>query len=319
MHSLSKHLKSLWPILKETFDAWLDVNATRLGAALSYYSVFSLGPLLIITIAVAGFFFGEEAARGQIFNELQGIVGSGGAEAIQALVASARQPVSGAIASILSLITLFVGATGVVVQLKDAMNTIWGIKPKPGRSAKVFFKNYVISLTALFGLGFILMASLIFSSMLTAVGSFISSYLSIPETLLSIVNIFFSMVPITIFFTLMFKFLPDVDLRWSDVWLGAFGTALMFNLGKFVVAFYLGKQALDSTYGAASSIIVIMIWVYYLSQVLFFGAEFTRIYALHSGHRIKTTDDVEFDPNAQPTVAMQAKIKDPQTLQGSIV
>lgn len=289
-------------LAKETFDLWLDVNATRLGAALSYYSVFSLGPLLIITIAVAAFAFGEEAARGEIYHHLRGVVGDGGAQAIQQLMTASSRPISGGIAAAASILGLLIGATGVVVQLKDALNTIWSVRAKPGRTMKVFFKNYVVSLAALLGLGFILMASLIVSATLEYIGTSMGTLLPFSTSgLLRLVNTTVSFSMIAFLFSLIFKVLPDVAIRWRDVLPAALMTALMFNLGKALVAFYLGRQSLDSTYGAAASVIVIMLWVFYLAQVMFFGACFSKIYTLRQGRSIEVSEDVEFQALPQKT------------------
>jgi membrane protein len=287
-------------LLKDTFNLWLDVHATRLGAALSYYSVFSLGPILIIAIAVAAFFFGEEAARGEIFHQLRGIIGDAGASSVEMLVQASTKPVSGGVAAISSLITLFIGATGVVVQLKDALNTIWGIEAKPGRTMKVFFKNYVISIASLLGLGFILIVSLMASAILQFVGGYISALLPFSDTVLGLVNTLFAFTMITLFFGLIFKVLPDVDVRWKDMIPAALFTGVMFTIGKSLVGLYLARQSLDSTYGAASSVVVILLWVYYMSQVLFFGACFSKVYAVHQGGPIEVSEDVQVQKPVPP-------------------
>jgi membrane protein len=287
-------------LLKDTFDLWLDVNATRLGAALSYYSVFSLGPILIIAIAVAAFFFGEEAARGEIFTQLRGIIGDAGAASVQLLVKASTKPISGGIAAVSSLVTLFIGATGVVVQLKDALNTIWGVRAKPGRTMKVFFKNYVMSIASLLGLGFILVVSLMASAILQFVGGYIGALLPFSEQVLALINTIFSFTIISLLFALIFKILPDVEIRWKDVVPAAIFTGVMFTIGKSLVGLYLGSQSLDSSYGAAASVVVILLWVYYLAQVLFFGACFSKIYALHQGQPIEVGEDVQFDKPMPP-------------------
>lgn len=287
-------------LITETFNEWLDVNATRLGAALAYYSVFALGPLLIIIISIAGLVFGEEAASGQIFRQLDGIIGHNGAQAVQALVAGAAKPKAGTTAAILSTLTLLIGATGVVVQMKDALNTIWKVKPKPGHSFRIFFQKYLVSVAALLGLGFILMASLVMSTAIEAAGGYIGRLLPISEQVLTLINIVFSFTLISAIFALMFKMLPDVELRWRDVATGAIGTAIFFTIGKSLIALYLGRQSFDSSYGAASSIVAILAWVYYLAQVFFFGAEFTRIYTLKMGRKVTPSPDAEFEDSYVP-------------------
>jgi membrane protein len=293
-------------LLKDTFNLWLDVHATRLGAALSYYSVFSLGPMLIIAIAIAAFFFGEEAARGEIFLQLRGIIGDAGAKSVEMLVQASNKPVSGGVAAISSLVTLFIGATGVVVQLKDALNTIWGIEAKPGRTMKVFFKNYVVSIASLLGLGFILIISLMASAVLQFVGGYISGFLPFSDAVLGFVNTIFSFTMISLFFGLIFKALPDVDVKWKDMIPAALFTGVMFTIGKSLVGLYLAKQSLDSTYGAASSVVVILLWVYYMSQVLFFGACFSKVYAVHQGGPIEVSEDVQVQKPVPPPPSLSA-------------
>ncbi|WP_176736537.1 YihY/virulence factor BrkB family protein [Oligoflexus tunisiensis] len=287
-------------LLKDTFNLWLDVSATRLGAALSYYSVFSLGPMLIIAIAIAAFFFGEEAARGEIFNQLRGIIGDAGAASVELLVKASSKPVSGGIAAVSSLLTLFIGATGVVVQLKDALNTIWGVRAKPGRTLKVFLRTYVLSIASLLGLGFILVVSLMASTILQVIGDYMGGLLPFSDAVLGLINFLFSFSMISLLFALIFKVLPDVEIRWKDVIPAALFTGIMFTIGKSLVGLYLGTQSLDSSYGAAASVVVILLWVYYLAQVLFFGACFSKIYALHQGQPIEVSEDVQFEKPAPP-------------------
>ncbi|MDQ3235630.1 MAG: YihY/virulence factor BrkB family protein [Pseudobdellovibrionaceae bacterium] len=294
------NFKTWKDLLKETFNLWLDVKATRLGAALSYYSVFSLGPMLIITIAVAAFFFGDEAARGEIFAQLRGIIGDAGAASVQMLVKASSKPVAGGIAAASSIVTLLIGATGVVVQLKDALNSIWGVEAKPGHTIKVFFRSYVMSIASLLGLGFILVVSLMASAMLQFVGNYMGGLLPFSEAVLGFINAVFSFTMISLLFGLIFKVLPDVDIRWKDVVPAAVFTGVMFTIGKSLVGLYLGTQSLDSTYGAAASVVVILLWVFYLAQVLFFGACFSKVYALHQGQPIHTSKDVQFEKPKTP-------------------
>jgi len=280
-------------LLKESASEWVDDKATRLGAALAYYSVFSLGPLLMIVIAVAGFFFGDDAVSGRMSHELQGIVGANGAAAIEAMVKGASKPSSGLWATVLSVGALLFAATGVVVQLKDALNTIWDVRPKPGRGVRLFLRQYVVSLAALLGIGFILMASLVLTAVLAYVGDRFATVLPLPEWLLQGMNFVVSFGVITALFALMYKLLPDVKIAWRDVWVGALSTAFLFTVGRLGIGLYIGTQSFDSTFGAASSLILVLVWVYYLSQVFFFGAELTKAYALKYGSKIEPIDDAE--------------------------
>lgn len=285
--------KKIWLILKTASNSWLDDKANRLGAAISYYSIFSLGPLLMIALAIAGWFFGAEAASGRLFGELGGLFGAEQAQMIQKLVASARDQTTGGWAAAVSIVVLLVAATGVIVQLKDALNTIWEVHPKPGRSVRVFIKTYIISLAAVLGLGFILMASLILTTIIGWFGNYIGGVLHISEWLLQALNTVVTFGIITLLFALIFKILPDVRIPWKRVWVGAIGTAVFFTIGKAVLALYFGKQNFQTSYGTAASIIVIQLWIYYLAQILLFGAEFTKAYTKVAGDKILPKADAE--------------------------
>jgi membrane protein len=292
---LKASLKKAWVLLQDTFDAWSSVRANRLAAALSYYSIFSLGPLFIITIALVGFFFGEMAAEGRILEYIRGITGEQGAEAIQTMIKSAHKPAAGIFATIVSIITLLIGSTGVIIELKDSMNTLWGVRVKPGQGIKAFIRSYIVSIAALFGLSFILMASLILTSVMAGASRFIVHYLPLPESILYLAEGGISLVLLSFLIAAMFKYLPDVAIRWRHVWGAAVATAILFVIGKSLVALYLGKMSFDSIYGAAAFVIVVMVWVYFLAQIFFFGTAFTRIYALSKGENPQPEPGVEFD------------------------
>jgi membrane protein len=273
----------LWKVAKEAAVNWSSHNDARQGAALAYYSVFSLGPLIVIAIAIAGFVFGRDAVTGQVTSSITGMLGETGAKAVQAMLAEASRPREGLLATILGVGLLIFAAIGVVVQLKDALNIVWEVKEQSAGGLWNFIGSYVISLAAVLAVGFLLLISLVITTVLAAAGKYIAPYLH--EWIFHLISVLGSFLVITALFAMMFKWLPDVSVGWYDVWLGAVFTALLFELGKSAIGFYIGKQGLESTYGAAASIIVVLIWVYYSSQIILMGAEFTHAFATEHGSK----------------------------------
>jgi membrane protein len=271
----------LWTVAKEAAENWSSHKDSRQGAALAYYSVFSLGPIIVIAIAVAGFFFGREAVNGQVASSIKDMLGDTGAQAVQAMLADAARPREGLLATVLGLAALMFAAIGVVVQLKDALNTVWEVGETPGHGLWHFIRNYVVSFAAVLALGFLLLVSLLVTAGLAAFGKYAAPH--VQEWLLHLITVLASVGTISLLFAMMFKWLPDAAVDWYDVWLGAVVTAVLFELGKSAIAFYIGKQGLESTYGAAASIIVVLIWVYYSSQIILVGAEITHAFAKHKG------------------------------------
>jgi membrane protein len=271
----------LWLVAKEAAGNWSSHKDSRQGAALAYYSIFSLGPIIVIAIAVAGFFFGREAVSGQVAASIKDMLGDTGAKAVQAMLADAGRPREGMLATLLGIGTLLFAAIGVVIQLKDALNTVWEVGELPGHGVWHFIRSYVASLAAVLALGFLLLVSLVVTAVLASIGKFAVPYMQ--EWGLHLVSILVSLSVISLLFAMMFKWLPDAEVDWYDVWLGAIVTAVLFEIGKTAIGFYIGKQGLDSTYGAAASIIVVLLWVYYTSQIILMGAEVTRAFAMHRG------------------------------------
>lgn len=270
-------------LLIQAGKEWSEDKAPRLGAALAYYTVFSLAPLLVIAIAIVGFFLGDEAARGGIQDEISTVMGPQGAEAVQTMIANAgEERGTGILATIFSTALLLFGASGVVVQLKDALNTVWDVPEKQTSGIKNFIKDRFLSFAFVLGVGFLLLVSLILSTILSAAGSWLQGLVPIPW-LLQILNFVVSLAVVTVLFAMIYKFLPDIDLPWKDVWLGAAITALLFAIGKWALGLYLGRSSVESTYGAAGSLVVLLIWVYYSAQIVFFGAEFTQVYSRKYG------------------------------------
>jgi membrane protein len=274
-------------LLAEAWAGWNRDNAPRLGAALSYYTLFSLAPLLVIAIGVAALAFGEEAARGQIFGQLRALVGEQGAGAVQEILASSRQQGgSGVVAGAVALFTLLLGATGAFVELKGALNVIWGAPPAPSAGGILgLVRERLLSLAMVLAVGFLLLVSLVLSAALAAAQEWISGRLPGWETLLWVLDTVVPFLVITALFALLLKYLPDTRVAWRDVWVGAALTAALFTLGKTLIGLYLGRSGVGSTYGAAGSVVVLIVWVYYAAQIFFFGAELTRAYAQRHGSR----------------------------------
>lgn len=288
------HPRTLLTLLRATVKAWSDHRALRLGAALAFYTIFAIAPLFVIVLAIAGFWFGEEAARRQLFDQLYGLVGPQGGEAIQAVVASADRPKAGTWATLIAVVTLFIGATGVFVQLQDALNTIWQVRRQPGRGVRFFIKDRLLSFAMVLAIGFLLLVSLVVSAGLAAVGKFMSGLMPAEAIVWQGINFVISFGLIGLLFAMIFKVLPDVKIAWREVWLGAAFSALLFNLGKFGLGWYLGRSTVASAYGAAGSLVIILLWVYYSSQTLFLGAEFTRAYAKRFGRPFRPAPGAEF-------------------------
>ena len=272
-------------MIKEAFTDWNDDNAPRLGAALSYYTVFSLAPILLISIAVAGLIFGEEAARGGIVAQIQGLIGRDAAEAVEGMIVNARKPGQGILATLFGTVMLLFGAGGAFNELRAALDVIWEIPPRTGGGIKALIRERLASFGMVLVVGFLLLVSLALSaaiSLLEIKGSFLGSGM-----LLQLVNTVVALAIITALFALMFKFLPDAHppVGWTDIWIGAAITAVLFTLGKFAIGLYLGRSSVGSVYGAAGSLVLLLVWVYYSAQIFFFGAELTQVYARRHGSR----------------------------------
>ena len=291
-------LKQIWRLLKETFKEWNEDKASRLAAALSYYTVFSLAPLLIITIAIAGAVFGDDAARGEIVRQIQGLVGKDGAEVIQTALENAQRPDTRNLASIISIGVLLFGASNVFAQIQDALNTIWEVQPKPGRSLVQTLRKRFLSFAMVGGVGFLLLVSLIVNTGLAAMVNYFSNLVPGVDWIWQIGNFAISFGVITFLFAIIYKFMPDVKINWSDVWVGSAITSLLFVIGKSLLGLYLGNGSFGSAYGAAGSLIVVLAWINYAAQIIFFGAEFTQVYASKYGSRILPDENSRRVPQA---------------------
>ena len=268
----------MWPLLTTATNNWFRHRSARLGAALAYYSVFSLGPLLLIVTATAGFIFGADAVRGSLSAQFRGLLGETGSQAVEAMLKGAASSTSGGWSAAIGIALLLVAALGVVVQLKDALNTIFEAKEPENAGIAWYVRVYGVSLAGILALGFLLAVSLVISTALAAFSSWIGGSAA-GGILLMVINFVISFGVLTLLFAMLFKWFPDTPLAWADVWPGALATALLFNVGKAAISWYIGTQGLESTYGAAASIVVLLIWVYYSAQIVLFGAELTRAYA----------------------------------------
>ncbi len=280
-------IREFWETTKESARDWSEDNASRMAAALAYYALLSLAPLVVIAIAVIGFFYGSDAARGRVSDELGAFVGSGAAEGIEAVVASARSPESGIISTVVGVVTLFFGASGVFGELQSSLNTVWEVKRRPGGGIWGEVKVRFFSFSMVLGVAFLLLVSLLVSAGLSAVGSIFTGLLPGGELAWQVFNFLFSLAVVAALFAVIFKYIPDAEVRWRDVWLGGVVTAVLFSIGKSLLGLYLGKAAVVSAYGAAGSVIALVVWVYYATQIFLFGAELTQARARRSGREIR--------------------------------
>ena len=278
-------LQRIWPLVKETVSSWIDDDAPSMGAALAYYTVFSVAPLLLIVIAVAGLVFGQEAARGEIMGQLSGLLGTDSARAVQDLLESVNQPGTGVLATLLGIVVLLIGATTVFAELQSALDRIWRAPERPvGSGLWALLRSRLLSLGMVLGLGFLLMVSLVVSAGLSALGKWWTPWLSSGAVeLAQTINVGASMVLLSAIFAMIYKWMPRVKVAWSDVWVGAVITALLFTLGKSLIGLYIGRSGVASAFGAAASLVVLLVWVYWSAQIFLLGAEFTWVWAIRHG------------------------------------
>ena len=280
-------VRNLFTLAKQSVSAWIDDYAPSMGAALAYYALFSIAPLLIIVIAVAGFVFGEEAIRGEIATQLGSLIGAEGAQAVQGLVASASAPTKGVIATVISVLVLLLGATTVFGELQSALDRIWRVPAAPQASGiSNLLRTRLLSFGLVLGLGFLLLVSLVISAALAALGTLSAGGLTDWEWLLQALNLASSLLLEAGLFAMIYKIMPRARIAWHDVWIGAAVTAAMFEIGKLLIGLYLGKSGVTSGFGAAGSLVVLLLWVYYSAQIFLLGAEFTWVYAHQRGSKV---------------------------------
>ncbi len=271
-------IKAIPSLLGQAYYEMLDDKVLKMAAALSYYTAFSLGPLLIIVIAIAGFVFGEDAARGRIFYEMKNLVGPDGAIMIETIIKGAADKTTGIFATVFSIILLVLGSIGVFLELQESLNIIWGVELKPGRGIWGFLKYRLVSFSMVVATGFLLMISLVINSAILIFNSYMGEKFPTLIPMAFILNNAASLIVITILFAIIYKVLPSVRISWRYVWLGAFLTSILFAIGKYLIGLYLGSSTFTSTYGAAASLVILLVWIYYSGLILYFGAELTQVY-----------------------------------------
>ena len=279
-------IKESVEILKQTYTEWDNHQATRFGASVALYTLFSLAPLLILVAAVVALALSHAQAQTAIIDQARSFIGARGADAVQSLLSSAQKPKTGVIATCIAFLTLLFGASGVFVELRDALNAMWDVKPKNSSGIMGLIKGRLFSFGMVLSVGFLLLVSLLMSAALSFIEKFFGSVVPIPTPVLHTLNFVISFLVISGLFALMFRFVPDTRVAWRDVNVGAIGTALLFTIGKFLLGLYLGMASVGSTYGAAGSLVAVIVWVYYSAQIFFFGAEFTHVYARKRGTRV---------------------------------
>lgn len=276
--------KGIWNVLKQSFTGFSDDKITKLSGSLAYYTVFSMGPLLVVIISLCGIFLGREAIEGKVYEVLSGFVGSDTAAQLQQIIKNASISGKSTIAATIGVVTLLIGATTVFAEIQDSINSIWGLKPKPKRGWLKMIQNRFLSFSVIISLGFILLVSLAITGIIEAIsGRLQAAYPDVTVIVFYCINLIISFSVITFIFAVIFRVLPDAQIRWKDVGIGAAVTAVLFMLGKFAISFYISKSNVGSTYGTAGSLVILLVWVYYSSIILYFGAEFTKAYAIAYG------------------------------------
>ena len=293
---MKARLKSLYDLGYSVVMVWTDANASAMGAAVAFYTIFAIAPLFILVLALAGVVFGHQAAENQLFHEISKLIGRNGSQSVQSILVAANRPKATLFATIVGFTMLYIGANSVFIQLQQALNAIWNVRLKCS-GVRRFFKYRFVSFLALLGIGFILLVSLIISAAIDAIATWMRGFLPLQYLIWKSVDFAASLGIITLLFAMIFKMLPDVRLAWRDVWVGSLITALLFTVGKFLLGAYLGRSSLSSAYGAVGSFVVVLLWVYYSAQILLFGAAFVRVYADRYGSHSRPGSDAEFINN----------------------
>jgi membrane protein len=297
-------------LFKSAGSEWSNDNAPRLGASLSYYTIFSLAPVLLLVISVAGLVLGEKAAQGRIVDQLSGLLGPEAAKTVQSMLEKTSHHGSGILATVIGAVMLVVGATGVMIELQDALNVVWKVVAKPGRGIKGIIRDRLLSFGIVLGFGFLLLVSLVLSAAVALLDSWMGSFMPGWIVVGYLLSYGLSLGVVAFVLAAIFKILPDVKITWRDVWVGALVTSVLFHLGKFGISLYIGKASVASTFGAAGSLAVLLVWVYYSSQIVLFGAEFTRVYADQYGTRVVADDNAIPVPETPlARAAMEKQIK----------
>lgn len=311
----------VWQSLKSSFKGFSEDKITKLSASLAYYTVFSLGPLLFLLVLIAGLFLGKEAVQGNIYQELDNLIGAEAAKQVQDILKNVSLSDKGGLAAVIGIITLIIGATSVFAEIQDSMNSIWGLKPKPSAGILQTIKSRLLSFGLIGSLAFLLLVSLAVTTVVAGLGQKVQQLIpGAGAVILYIVNLVLSLGITSVLFAVIFKVLPDVRIGWKDVWPGAIFTSVLFLLGKFGISAYISSSDVGTTYGAAGSLVILLLWIYYSSIILYFGAEFTMYYALNTGAKVTPKPYAEWQQ--QPTIAgakatgFQQKKKEQQSSPG---
>jgi membrane protein len=299
-----RFFKNVFELLKKTYSAWINGSAQQMAAAISFYTIFSMVPLFMIALAIAGFCFGADAARNELFQRLGSLIGESGSKSVESMVTVAAQhQASGTVATLIAAVSLLIGASGLFIELQSALDSVWNVKRVEAWGVVAFLKTRLLSFAMVLGIGFLLMVSLIASVAISALGSLLGGLLAGQELILNVVNFLLSLGLIALLFTLIYKILPDVVVRWRAVAVGGFIAGLLFNAGKFLLGFYLTHSNITTLYGVPGSLMVVLMWVYYSAQILFFGAEATGVYAALFDERLKPDKGSRFitEPKVRPS------------------
>lgn len=290
-----KKIRTVLQLLKNTTTAFVDDNAFKLSASLSYYTIFALGPLLIIVISLSAIFYGKDVVEGKLTEQLSGLLGNDAAIQIQNILINAQHTHATTLGAVVGFVILFIGATGVFTEIQGSINFIWSVRAKPKKGWLKYLLNRLLSFSLIVGLGFMLLVSLIVNALLALLSKNLTErFPHFPIGLFNLTNSLIILTVITCLFAVIYKVLPDAIISWKDAWIGSIFTAGLFLVGKFLIGYYLGKSNLGVTYGTAASVVIILAWVYYSSLILYFGAEFTKVYALHSGEGIRPKQTAVF-------------------------
>ena len=300
-------LKRLWESLKEAFTGFSDYKVPKLSASLAYYTVFSLGPLLIVIIFLCSIFLGREAVEGTIYSQIEGFVGADAAKQIEEIIKNASISGKGGMAATIGIVTLLIGATTIFGEIQDSINTVWGLKAKPKLGIIKLLLTRLLSFGLIAALGFLLLVSLAITSLVEGLSNRLkAAFPDVTVVIFYIVNLALTLGVVTLLFAIIFKVLPDAKIKWKNVWAGAIATSILFMIGKFAISFYIGKSNVGSTYGAAGSLVILLLWIYYSSIILYFGAVFTKAYALKQGeiiepnHYAVTVEEAQIETGKKP-------------------
>ena len=291
---MGRRLTAVWGLLRAAGAAWIKDQAQRLGAALAFYTVLAISPLFVIVFFIVKLWLSATSAREQIFDQIRDLIGPQGAQALETILVDPQHQSQGIVASAIAIGTLIITAMGLFIELQDDLNLIWGVEAKPGQGLRGFIKNRLLSFAMIVGTGFLLLVSLLVSAALAAASKYFGGMVPATEAIWKVINVLVSLGVVTLLFAMIYKVLPDVKIAWREVWFGAAVTAVLFTAGKSLLGMYLGRSTIASTYGAAGSTVIILLWVYYSSQILFFGAELTQVVACRFGNRIEPASHAQW-------------------------